>query len=224
MSENEALRRIRAVIDRLVHDGKAVAHSDGSAHDIFPVAVNAAEGKALRTCILEEKAVNTIEIGLGYGISALFICEALLMGGERNAHHVAIDPYQARGFKNCGIQFLEEAGVANMVEHHADESQIVLPRFVSENRRFDFAFVDGSHLFDRVFLDLIYLGRLLVPGGIVFADDYQLPSVSRAISFCLRNLGWTLEAASPSDEHHQWVVMRMPQEPPPRAFPHFVDF
>ena len=29
------------------------------------------------------------------------------------------------------------------VEHHAEESQIALPRFLSEGRRFDLASVDG---------------------------------------------------------------------------------
>jgi len=72
---------------------------------------------------------------------------------------------------------LEEAGVAHLVEYYAEESQITLPRFVSENRYFDFAFVDGSHLFDRVFLDLIYLGRLVHPGGIIFFGfpPWQMP-------------------------------------------------
>jgi predicted O-methyltransferase YrrM len=223
-SESDALQRVRSVIARLVRDGKATSHYDNSAHDIFPIAASATEGRALQTWIAKEKAVNTIEIGLGYGLSALFICEALLMGGNKNAHHVVLDPYQTTGFKNCGLQFLEEAGVADMVEYCAEESQIALPRFVTKNRRFDLAFIDGSHLYDRVFLDVIYVGRLVIPGGIVFADDYQLPSVAKAISFCLKNLGWTLEETSRSDKYHQWVVLRLPQTPPPRPFPHFVDF
>src|SRR5829696_5897211 len=33
---------------------------------------------------------------------------------------------------NCGLQSLEEAGIAQMVEHHAEESQIALPRFLGE--------------------------------------------------------------------------------------------
>jgi hypothetical protein len=35
-------------------------------------------------------------------------------------------------------------GVASLVEHHAEESQIALPRLLSEGRRFDLAFVDQS--------------------------------------------------------------------------------
>ena len=68
-----ALRRVRSVIERLIRDGTAVARSDGTLHSIFPVAVYAAEGEALREWVLREEATRTIEIGLGYGISALHI-------------------------------------------------------------------------------------------------------------------------------------------------------
>ena len=111
------------------------------------------------------------------------------MNGNGKAQHVAIDPYQTTGFKDCGLQFLADGGVASLVEHHSELSQIALPRFLADGRRFDFAFVDGSHHFDGVFVDLFYLGRLVRPNGIIFVDDYQLPSVARAVSFYLRNLG-----------------------------------
>lgn len=222
-TRDEMLQRVRSVIDRIIRDGKVTVRSDNSVHDIFPVAVDAAEGEALRDWVIKEKPVQTIEIGLAYGISALFICEGLLTTGHQKARHIVLDPYQAN-FKNLGLQFLEEAGVAHLVEHFTEESQIALPKFVSESRHFDFAFVDGSHLFDRVFLDLIYLGRLVRPGGVIFADDYQAPAVARAVSFCLTNLGWKLEEASPSDKHHQWAVLRTAREPITRSYPHFVDF
>jgi predicted O-methyltransferase YrrM len=162
-----ALRRVREVIERLIRDGTAVARSDGTLHNIFPVAVYAAEGEALRDWVLREGATRTIEIGLGYGFSALHVCEGLLGNADPTVRHVAIDPYQATRFTNCGLQFLEEAGISQMVEHHAEESEIALPRFLGEARRFHLAFVDGNHRFAGVFLDL------------VFVDDYQVPAVAR---------------------------------------------
>jgi predicted O-methyltransferase YrrM len=212
------------VIERLLHDGTVVAWSDGTVHGLFPVAVGAAEGEALREWVLREGATLTIEIGLGYGISALFVCEGLLSDGDTTAKHVVVDPYQAARFGNCGLQVLEEAGVASLVEHHAEESQIALPRFVSEGRRFDLAFVDGNHRFDGILLDLVYLGRLLHPGAIVLVDDYQLPAVARAASFCLTNLGWRLEEVSPVDELHQWAVLRTSTVPDARLFDYYVEF
>jgi predicted O-methyltransferase YrrM len=212
------------VIERLVREGTAVARSDGTLHNIFPVAVYAAEGEALREWVLREGATRTIEIGLGYGISALYICEGLLGNADPAARHVALDPYQARRFANCGLQFLEEAGVAGMVEHHAEVSEIALPRLLGEDRSFHLTFVDGNHRFDGVFIDLIFLGRLLRAGGIVFVDDYQLPAVQRAVSFCVTNLGWTLEEASVADDLHQWAVLRTSEVPDTRPFDYYVDF
>jgi predicted O-methyltransferase YrrM len=219
-----ALRRVRSVIERLVRDGTAVARSDGTHHSLFPVAVYAAEGEALREWVLREGTTRTIEIGLGYGISALHICEGLLGTADPAARHVALDPYQGTRFADCGLQFLEEAGVAEMVEHHPEQSEIALPRFLGEGRSFDLAFVDGNHRFDGVFIDLIFLGRLLRPGGIVFADDYQLPAVARAASFCLTNLGWILEEVSATDDLHRWAVLRTSTVPDTRPFDYYVDF
>jgi len=158
-TKDNALRQVRIVIDRLVRDGKAVACSDSSVHELFPIATSLAEGQALRDWVTKEKATHTIEVGLGYGVSALFICEGLLINGDKNARHVVLDPHQATRYKDCGLQFLEEAGVAHLVEYHAEESQIALPSFLSKDRHFDLAFIDGSHLFDAVFLDLIYSGH-----------------------------------------------------------------
>ena len=212
------------MIERLVRDGTVTARSDGTVHRLFPVAVDAAEGEALREWVARERATRTIEIGLGYGISALFICEGLLRTGGPAASHVVLDPYQATRFGNCGLQVLEEAGVASLVEHHPEESQIALPRFLSEGRRFDLAFVDGNHRFDGVFLDLVYLGHLLYPGAVVLVDDYQLPAVARAASFCLTNLAWTLEEVSPADDLHQWAALRTSTVPDTRAFDCYVEF
>jgi len=212
------------VIERLIRDGTAVARSDGTVHNLFPIAITAAEGEALGSWVSSEGATRTIEVGLGYGLSALFICEALVSGGDSSARHVALDPNQESSFADCGLQFLDEAGLGELVEFHAEESQIALPRFVAEGRSFDLAFVDGNHRFDRVFLDLVYLGRLVRPGGIVFIDDYQLPAVARAAAFCLTNLGWKSEEVSVADDLHQWAVLRTSLVPDTRTFDHFVEF
>lgn len=201
-----------------------MAQSDGTFHRLFPVAVGAAEGEALLGWVERERAIRTIEIGLGYGIAALHACEGLLANGDTASRHVVVDPYQSTRFAGCGLQFLDEAGVAGLVEYHAEESQVVLPRFLAEGRSFDLAFVDGNHRFDGVFLDLVYLGRLVRAGGIVFVDDYQLPSVARAVSFCTTNLGWKVEEVSSEDDLHHWAVLRTAHVPPQRPFDHYVDF
>ena len=212
------------MIERLVRDGTAVARSDGSTHQVFPVAVTPAEGETVRDWVVRERASRTIEIGLCYGISALFICEGLLANDPARSRHVAIDPHQHTRFADCGLQFLDEAGVSDLVDHHAQESAFVLPRLLQEGRIFDLGFVDGNHRFDGVFLDLAYLGRLVRAGGIVFVDDYQLPAVRRATSFFLTNLAWELEEVSAADDLHQWAVLRTSKLPDRRPFGYYAEF
>ncbi len=214
----------RAVIDRLYRDGTVEARSDGTLHHLFPVAVTAEEGEALREWVQHEAATHTIEIGLGYGLAALFACEGLLANGDPTPRHVVLDPNQATRFANCGLQVLDDAGVAKLIEFHPEASETALPRFLSEGRRFDLAFIDANHRFDGIFLDLIYLGRLIRRGGILFVDDYQLPSIRRATSFCTTNLGWQIEQASTEDDLHHWAALRTAQAPHPRPFDHYVDF
>ena len=215
--------RAREVRDRLLRDGELVARSDGSRHSIFPVAIGAREGEALEAWVRREGASRTIEVGLGYGIAALFICTALADAGHQRAH-VAIDPHQSTRFAGCGVQALSEAGLADMVELVEEPSEIVLPRLLAEQRTFDLGFVDGNHRFDGVILDLIFLGRLVRRGGVVIVDDHQLPAVARAVSFCTTNLGWTTEETSAEDPHHHWAVLRTAAAPDTRRFDHFVEF
>ncbi len=220
-----AARRVHGVIEHLVREGTVLARSDGTLHEVFPVAASAAEGEALRGWVAREGATRTIEIGLGYGVSTLHICEGLLGNANPSAaRHVAIDPHQATRFSGCGLQSLEEAGVAGMVEHYAEESRIALPRLLEEGHLFDLAFVDGDHRFDGVFVDLSYLGYLVRPGGVVFLDDYQLTAVERATAFFVRNLGWALEEVSEWDDLHRWAVLRTSMVPDERSFDYYVDF
>ena len=193
-------------------------------HDIYPVAVYAAEGEALRDWVLREGRrgrSKSVSATASRPSTSARVCSG---NADSEVRHIALDPYQATRFANCGLQFLEEAGVAEIVEHHAEESQIALPRFLGDARRFHLAFVDGNHRFDGVFLDLVFLARLVRAGGIVFVDDYQLPAVARAVSFCVTNLDWTLEEVSAADDLHRWAVLRTSAVADTRPFDYYVEF
>ncbi len=208
----------------MIEDGSIVADKDGSKHDVRTVSISPGEGEALSRWVLRENAARTIEIGLAYGFSTLHICDGLLRSGHRDPKHVALDPFQAGRFANCGLQVLEEAGVGSFLEYHGEMSQLALPSFVKEGRHFDLAFVDGNHRFDSVFLDLFYLGRLLPKGGVVILDDYDLAGIHRAVSFFLTNLNWSVEEIAPEHDPHHWVVLRTATTDDDRDFRYFVDF
>jgi predicted O-methyltransferase YrrM len=211
----ERLTAAPRVVDRLGHE-----------HTLFPVAITPLEGRALRGWIERERATNTVEIGMAYAFSTLHIVAAVLANASRagTVRHTAVDPFQTSSFAALGRQHLAEAGVADLVEVHEEESQLVLPRMVAEGRSFDFAFVDGNHRFDRVFLDLVYLGRLLRPGAVAFVDDVQLRAIARAIEFLTSNRDWKVEERSAADPEHQWAVLRTPMVPNDRSYADFRDF
>jgi predicted O-methyltransferase YrrM len=221
--------RVRHVRKRVFAD--AAAARPGSAEAVFPTAIGLREGLALRDCVRRERVRATFETGLGYGISTLFICEGLLANGT-DGRHVAVDPFQFEGpgghgsaFAGAGLALIEEAGLDEIVEFYPEGSELVLPRLLAEGRRFDLAFLDGNHRFEGVFLDLVYSGRLLKEGGIVFADDTQLTGVRRAIEFCLANLDWTVEDTGAEGSLHEWMVLRTgPSDVFTRPFQLFVDF
>ncbi len=224
------VEKVREVRERLFGAGTVVARRDGRSRDLFPVAIGMEEGLALREWVRKEGALRTLETGLGFAISTLFICEGLIGNGP-DGSHVAMDPYQFSGlpthrttYVGVGLQILEEASLLDLVEFHPEESQIVLPQLLAEGRSFDLAFLDGNHRFEGVFLDLIYSGRILKEGGIVFVDDVQLPGVARAVNFCVKNLDWVREDRG-KEGIHEWIVLRTgPRDAFLRPSADFVDF
>src|SRR5258708_31778268 len=68
--------------------------------------ISRGEGHAIQRLIRASKPQVSLEVGLAYGVSALYICEALAeVGGIK---HIVIDPYQ------CGaesIDFVAGAGL-----------------------------------------------------------------------------------------------------------------
>jgi predicted O-methyltransferase YrrM len=182
-------RTLQAYIQAAYSRG-AVPANDGHTLSLAPHSLDEQAGEALRDLAVAEGAQRTIEVGLALGMSALFMCEAVL---QRAGRHVAIDPFQQESWKGAGLRTLREAGVEQIVEVIEEESQLVLPRLLAEERRFDFAFIDGDHRFEGVFVDLYFMTRLVEPGRLVVVDDMWMPSVRTAVAYVERNLGVTLE-------------------------------
>ena len=214
-----AVERIRATLARLHQEG-VVLGTSGSRFEIIPKSIPKQLGDELAEYVQREDARKTVEVGLAHGVSALHICCALVELGGREVQHVTIDPHQQSGFESCGLGVLRTAGVRDLVEHHEERSQVVLPRLVTERRTFDLAFVDGSHHFEEVFVDLSSLGQLARPGGVIIADDYTLPAVAKAAQFFVANRAWELEGLLAS----RAAALRLPPARPDRDFRDFVDF
>jgi hypothetical protein len=100
-----------------------------------------------------------------------------------------IDPYQDH-FRNVGWEAMTAAGLASLSRLVTERSQLALPRLIADGFVADAAFVDGSHHFHNVFVDLYFLRELVRPGGLVILDDCQWPSVATAVRYFELNTGW----------------------------------
>jgi predicted O-methyltransferase YrrM len=127
----------------------------------------------------------SLEVGLAYGISALFLCDELRKVGA--SRHIVIDPYQSSQWKNIGIENLRRAGAIDLVDFREAPSHLELPRLVQDGIEIDFAFIDGRHTFDHALLDFFYSDLLLRVGGMIVFDDANWPPLRSLIRFVLRN-------------------------------------
>ena len=185
---------VRCYVDRLYEQGH-VEGEDGSRTPLDPHALAEVDARELRDLAVSERVGTTLEVGLGLGLGTLSLCEALLEVGHPGAQHVVVEAFPG-DFGGAGGRTVRAAGVDDMVEHVHEESQLALPRFAVEGRRFDLALIDGDHRFEGVFLDLCFADRLVRPRGLVIVDDLWMPAIRLAVSYVERNLGWELLPAA----------------------------
>jgi len=215
MSGNaEFLSIVRSARRRLAEVGPTRARSEG---DFERVALPDHDADVLRDLLVGERARVVIEIGLAYGSSALAIGEALLTVGHLEANHVIIDAYQDR-FHNVGWELIQSAGLSGMSSLVIERSQLALPRLIDQEFVADAAFVDGSHIFHNVFVDLCFLREIVRPGGLIVLDDCGWPSVATAVRYFELNTGWTPQLIGPPTR------LRAFRLPSPRFEPAFEEF
>jgi predicted O-methyltransferase YrrM len=169
--------------EKLVHD------AEGNEISAFPASITRAEGKVLYDLIRETNAKRTLEIGLAYGLSTLFICQAHIDNGRTKNEqcHTTFDPLQDSLWKSIGLLNLERMNMREFVRFFNLSSHEVLPELARQQERFDFIFIDGAHLFDYVLIDFWFSDLLIEPGGRIMLHDLWMPSVRKLLTFILRN-------------------------------------
>ena len=127
-----------------------------------------------------EEPLRVLEIGSWEGRSALFflnylpgarLCCIDTFGGNIEHHR---DPWFAAPVPESEQKFdANTAAFAMRVEKRKGSSLDILPQLGIEERRFDIAYVDGSHLAKDVYADAVLTWSLLAPEGIAIFDDYE---------------------------------------------------
>lgn len=148
----------------------------------------------LRALMLERRPARTLEVGLSFGGSALTVAATHRDLGHAPDHqHVAIDPFQHSVWDGAGLAAVEAAGLRGFIDFRSLPSAIALAAFAGAGARFDLIYVDGSHLFEDVFIDAYLSCQLLSADGIVLFDDCTNEHVAKVLRFVRSN--WS-----------QWIV------------------
>lgn len=186
------------VLDKILETGQFTG-PDGQLLSVR-AHISEAQGDMLQRIVRETKPRVSLEVGLAYGVSALFICDALKMvGGER---HVVIDSHQMTSVWNngAGLHNLKLAGHAPLIDFYGEESQRALPKLEAQGERIDFAFIDGAHTFDHALVDFFYIDRMLNVGGIVAFDDVGFPCIEKVCRFILKNRNYCVHSTLPHED------------------------
>ena len=202
------------VIEQIYRTRQTLGRSGPRAVD--DTAIDRQEGEFLYRTIRERAGtLKTLEVGCAYGLSSLFICEALR--GKPEGRHTIIDPGQTRTFDGAGILALERAGLENFSLLEGP-SEIELPVLLKSRERFDLVFVDGRHTFDQALLDCFYATKLLSVGGVLIIDDADWPALRRVVSHfatypCYTVIGGTglSRQRSLPERLARWVAQRFPE-------------
>ena len=85
-------------------------------------------------------------------------------------------------------------------------------------------FRDGGHHFENALCDILYMQRLVRPGGLVIVDDAWMPAIRAAAAYFESNLGLTREEHADLPAAKRFIVLRTPEKPVKRAWDHFAEF
>jgi predicted O-methyltransferase YrrM len=150
--------------------------------------INAEEGNVLLRIALEKKISRSLEVGMAFGLSTLHI---LLAHEILNSEgHIAIDPYQfSEYYQGCGLRNISACNLEKHFHWINMKSSIALPMLLQEDATFDLIFIDGSHLFGDIFVDVYYSFNLLSENGIIILHDSFLPASRTVRNIFMTNYG-----------------------------------
>ena len=178
---------------RKIYNSRTVRGTDDRLYEIYPASLTRGRGAYLANIVREFRPATTVEIGLAWGLSTLFILRALLENG-RFEPHVVMDPFQWYGYHDAALRVLRDNGLERMVEFYPEASVYVLPRLAEQGRKFDLAFIDGDHSYEAVFCDFWLLDPVMRSGSAIVFDDVWAEEVDRVCCLVQEQFGYTMHS------------------------------
>ncbi len=145
-----------------------------------PAPIKKDEAEWIYSFLKKRHIKKTLEVGFSFGCSAAYIISAT------HSRHYVIDPYQ-HVYKNLGLKNIKRLGLSKYLIFEKDFSHNALPRLLGKGVKIDFAFIDGGHKFDEIFIDFYYIDSLLNNNGYVLFHDTWMRSTQLVASWIKKN-------------------------------------
>lgn len=177
---------------RSMHRTEPQLGADGIEHQIDDTTrIDVAEGLALYRLCVDRGVTRTLEVGLAYGFSTLYLLAGLAHNG--GGEHIAIDPYQAGDWHGIGLTTAQRALAASTsprptrLRHLEARSEAALVDLERSGGVIGLAFIDGYHRFDDVLVDFTLAARLCPVDGVIVLHDMWLAGIATVASFIRTN-------------------------------------
>jgi len=126
-------------------------------------------GRLLWSIVRFSRSERALELGTAFGLSAMFILEAMRTYGRGMEHLSTVE----QGLTEFTIAQETLKRYGNMVSCVYGSTNDVIPRLIDSRARFDFLFHDAGHSGDLYVSDFTAAEPALVPGTVVLFDDIR---------------------------------------------------
>ena len=164
------------------------------------------------------KPRRSLEIGLAYGFSTVYILAAMEETGV--GRHLALDPFQANQWHGVGALQARHFGMEQSFQLLEEYSSVALARLARLREEFEFIYIDGNHRFDDVLVDFTLSAEVCPIGGNIILDDMWMPAIRTAVSWVRSNRSDFREIPTPVGNIAHFERIGKDQ----RAWNHYVRF
>lgn len=187
-------------------------------------------GYMLYRIILDNNLSNVLEIGTGFGVSALYMLEGLYQNKSLNKNFTTIDPCQNKGYKklDCGswngggLKNIYKSGHSNLVNFMEEPSYLALPKLLQSQKTYDLVFYDGNKLFDYITNDILLIDQITKIGSVIVILK-ALNSTEQFIKYVKTNYKhWQTIKNSFTDNSYAIIYVKMDNDT--RNWNYDIDF